>query len=194
MKQREALTTSRIKLNEMLGNEDVTALLGIRDTTIDVNPGLRYDELWEATLSANSSLLLADKNTDIVRADYKKIMSRDYPYVRLNLGYGYTMNRYELSSTRKRDNWGLNAGITVEFKLFDGKRKMQKKERRTRHQILGTGTRQSAADTQIGAEQLLAGIQEQLGDTAEGETEPRRRRDKLLFRQPQISRAQHIRI
>lgn len=126
MKQREALTTSRIKLNEMLANEDVTALLGIRDTTIDVNPGLRYDELWEATLTANSSLLLADKNTDIVKADYKKIMSRDYPYVRLNMGYGYTMNRYELSATRKRDNWGLNAGITVGFKLFDGKRRMQK--------------------------------------------------------------------
>ena len=127
MKQREALTTSRIKLNEMLANEDVTALLGIRDTTIDVNPGLRYDELWEATLTANSSLLLADKNTDIVKADYKKIMSRDYPYVRLNMGYGYTMNRYELSATRKRDNWGLNAGITVGFKLFDGKRRMQKR-------------------------------------------------------------------
>ena len=120
MKQREALNTSRITLNEMLGNEDVMALLGIRDTTIDVNPNLRYDELWEATLSANSSLLLADKNTDIVKADYKKIMSRDYPYVRLNMGYGYTMNRYELSATRKRDNWGLNAGITVGFKLFDG--------------------------------------------------------------------------
>ena len=62
-----------------------------------------------------------------MKADYKKIMSRDYPYVRLNMGYGYTMNRYELSATRKRDNWGLNAGITVGFKLFDGKRRMQKR-------------------------------------------------------------------
>ena len=50
---------------------------------------------------------MADNNTEVVRADYKKIMSRDYPYVRLNAGYGYTLNRYELSSTKKRDNWGL---------------------------------------------------------------------------------------
>lgn len=56
-------------------------------------------------------------------------MSRDYPYVRLNAGYGYTLNRYELSSTKKRDNWGLNAGITIGFNLFDGKRKMQKEMR-----------------------------------------------------------------
>ncbi|MCD8317367.1 MAG: TolC family protein [Paraprevotella sp.] len=127
MKQREVLNSSRIKLNELMANDDVTGLIGIRDTVIDVNPDLHYEELWQATLAANASLLMADKNTEVVKADYKKVMSRDYPYVRLNAGYGYTLNRYELSSTRKRDNWGLNAGITVGFNLFDGKRKMQKK-------------------------------------------------------------------
>ena len=127
MKQREVLNSSRIKLNELMANHDVTALIGIRDTAIDVNPDLQYDELWQATLATNASLLMADKNTEVVRADYKKIMSRDYPYVRLNAGYGYTLNRYELSSTKKRDNWGLNAGITIGFNLFDGKRKMQKR-------------------------------------------------------------------
>ena len=127
MKQREVLNSSRIRLNELMANHDVTALIGIRDTAIDVNPDLQYDELWQATLATNASLLMADNNTEVVRADYKKIMSRDYPYVRLNAGYGYTLNRYELSSTKKRDNWGLNAGITIGFNLFDGKRKMQKR-------------------------------------------------------------------
>ena len=103
MKQREVLNSSRIKLNELMANHDVTALIGIRDTAIDVNPDLQYDELWQATLATNASLLMADKNTEVVRADYKKIMSRDYPYVR------------------------LNAGITIGFNLFDGKRKMQKR-------------------------------------------------------------------
>lgn len=127
MKQREVLNSSRIRLNELMANHDVTALIGIRDTAIDVNPDLQYDELWQATLATNASLLMADNNTEVVRADYKKIMSPDYPYVRLNAGYGYTLNRYELSSTKKRDNWGLNAGITIGFNLFDGKRKMQKR-------------------------------------------------------------------
>ncbi len=127
MKQREVLNSSRIRLNELMANEDVSALVGIRDTAIDVNPNLNYDELWDATLAANASLLVAGNNMEVARADYKKVMSRDYPYVRLSAGYGYTQNRYELYSTRKRDEWGLTAGITVGFNLFDGKRRMQKR-------------------------------------------------------------------
>lgn len=127
MKQREVLNSSRIRLNELMANEKVMEWVGIQDTVIDVNPNLRYKELWQATLATNASLLMADKNTEVARTDYKKIMSRDYPYVRLNAGYGYTFNHYELSATKKRDNWGLNAGITVGFNLFDGKRKMQKR-------------------------------------------------------------------
>ena len=130
MKQREVLNSSRIRLNELMAIDDVTAYVAIRDTAINVNPDLRYEDLWQATLSANSALLLADKQTDVTKADYKKIMSRDYPNVRLKAGYGYTMNTYELSSLRKRDNWGLNAGVTVGFNLFDGKRRMQKRNAR----------------------------------------------------------------
>ena len=126
MKQLEALNTSRIRLNELMANDDVTAAITTRDTMIDVNPNLQYEDLWRATLAANSSLLLADNTSAVVQAEYKKIMSRDYPYVRLNVGYGYTMNRYELATTRKRDDWGLSAGVTVGFNLFDGKRRMQR--------------------------------------------------------------------
>lgn len=126
MKQLEALNTSRIALNELLANDDVTAYINVHDTLIDVNPNLQYESLWRATLATNSSLLLADNNSAVVQAEYKKIMSRDYPYVRLNVGYGYTLNRYELAATMKRDNWGLSAGITVGLNLFDGKRRMQK--------------------------------------------------------------------
>lgn len=127
MRQQEALKASLIKLNELMGNEDVTAPIGIRDTTIDLDPSLSLDELWIATLHANASLLEANQNTELARMDYKKIMSRDYPYVRFNAGYGYTLNRYATNSMKQRDNWGLNAGITVGFNLFDGKRKMQKR-------------------------------------------------------------------
>ncbi len=127
MKQREMLTSSHIRLNRLMGNHDVIGRLGIRDTLIDVNPDLNYHELLQATLDVNAELLMADKNTEVVRADYKKVMSRDYPYVKLNAGYGYTQNRYERSATSRRNDWGLNAGLTVGFNLFDGKRRMQKR-------------------------------------------------------------------
>lgn len=126
MKQLEALNTSRITLNELLSNDDVTDFINIHDSVIDVNPALQYEELWRSTLATNSSLLLADNNSAVVQAEYKKVMSRDYPYVRLNVGYGYTQNRYELAATRKRDDWGLSAGVTLGFNIFDGKRRMQK--------------------------------------------------------------------
>lgn len=127
MRQQEALKTSLIKLNELMGNENVTAFIGIRDTTIVLDAELDLEQLWEATLRTNASLLEADQNTELAQMDYKKIMSRDYPYVRLNAGYGYTLNKYAVSTTKTRDNWGLNAGITVGFNLFDGKRRMQKR-------------------------------------------------------------------
>ena len=127
MKQLEYVNTSRIRMNELLNSGDVSRAILLSDTTIDVNSGLRYEELWRSTLATNASLLMAHTNTEIARADYKKVMSRDYPYVRLNVGYGYTMNRYEISATKRRDDWGLNAGVTVGFNLFDGKRRMQKR-------------------------------------------------------------------
>ena len=99
MKQLEYVNTSRIRMNELLNSGDVSRAILLSDTTIDVNSGLRYEELWRSTLATNA----------------------------LNVGYGYTMNRYEISATKRRDDWGLNAGVTVGFNLFDGKRRMQKR-------------------------------------------------------------------
>ena len=111
MKQQELLHTSRINLNELMGNEDVDQLIQTPDSIIDVNQSLDFEELWKATLSVNSSLLKADQNTQLAQMDYKKVNSRNYPYVRLNAGYGYTFNK----------------GITVGFNLFDGNRKRERR-------------------------------------------------------------------
>lgn len=125
MKQQELLHTSRINLNELMGNENVDQPIIIPDSIIDVNNSLNFDELWEATLAVNSSLLKADQNTLLAQMDYKKATARDYPYVRLNAGYGYTFNKYDINSYSKRNNFGFNGGITVGFNLFDGNRKRE---------------------------------------------------------------------
>ena len=72
MKQREVLNSSRIKLNELMANHDVTALIGIRDTAIDVNPDLQYDEIMASHIGHQRSLLMADNNTEVVRATIRK--------------------------------------------------------------------------------------------------------------------------
>ena len=127
MKQQELLHTSRINLNELMANEDVDQLILIRDTLIDVNSTLDFDELWNATLSVNASLLKAEQNTLLAQMDYKKVNSRNYPYLKLNAGYGYTFNKYDVNSYSRRGNLGFSGGLTIGFNIFDGNRRRDRR-------------------------------------------------------------------
>ena len=60
----------------------------------------------------------------------KAVKSRNYPYLKVNAGYGYTINKYEISNTSRRDNLGLNFGVTLGFNLFDGNRSREIKNPR----------------------------------------------------------------
>lgn len=126
MKQQELLHSSRIQLNELMANKNVNQRIIIKDSIIDVHNGLNFEELWDATLSTNASLLRADQNTSLAQLDYKKINSRNYPYLKLNTGYGYTFNKYDINATSRRGDLGFNAGLTVGFNIFDGNRRREK--------------------------------------------------------------------
>lgn len=131
IKQQEALHTSRIKLNELMAVPDVDEFFNIRDSLIDINANLHFNELWEATLATNAYLLQADQNIHIAEFDFQKVRSRDYPYLKLNTGYGYTYNKYDSSSpTRKSGNLGFNAGLTIGFNIFDGNRRRERRNAR----------------------------------------------------------------
>ena len=127
MKQQELVVTSRINLNELMAVQEVNRPLRVNDSIITVNDALNYDELWESTLKTNANLLKADQNTTIAQLDYRQVLSRNYPYVKLNAGYGYTFNKYETNATSRRSNWGLNGGITVGINLWDGNRRREKR-------------------------------------------------------------------
>lgn len=43
----------------------------------------------------------------------------------MNGGYGYTLNKYDISANSRRNNLGLNVGVTVGFNLFDGNRRRE---------------------------------------------------------------------
>ncbi|KAA6332547.1 hypothetical protein EZS27_018963, partial [termite gut metagenome] len=126
MKQQELLQTSRIRLNELMANEDVNRAISVCDSVIDVNTLLEFDELWESTLQVNASLLKAEKENTLAQLELKSVRSRDYPYIKLTSGYGYTWNDYGTGVNSRRNNTGFNAGITVGFNLFDGNRKRER--------------------------------------------------------------------
>ena len=130
MKQQEAVKTSRIRLNELMANEDMSHPITVNDSIIDLNTLLSFEDLWQSTLKNNASLLKSEQSKTLAALDMKAIKSRNYPYLRLNAGYGYTLNKYEVSATSRRDNLGLNFGVTLGFNLFDGNRRREIKNAR----------------------------------------------------------------
>ena len=130
MKQQEAVESSRISLNELMANEDMSQSITVNDSIIDLNTLLSFEELWQSTLANNASLLRTEQGKKLADLEMKAVKSRNFPYLRLNAGYGYTLNRYEISANSRRDNLGLNFGVTMGFNLFDGNRRREIKNAR----------------------------------------------------------------
>ena len=129
MKQQEAVESSRISLNELMDNQ-ISQDIVINDSIIDLNTLLSYEELWQSTLANNASLLKSEQGKKLADLEMKAVKSRNFPYLRLNAGYGYTLNKYEISANSRRDNLGLNFGVTMGFNLFDGNRRREIKNAR----------------------------------------------------------------
>ena len=130
MKQQESVKTSRIRLNELMANDDMSQPITVNDSIIDLNTLLSFDELWQSTLDNNASLLKAEQGKKLASLEMKAVKSRNFPYLRLNAGYGYTLNKYEMGANSKRNNLGLNFGVTMGINLFDGNRRREIKNAR----------------------------------------------------------------
>ena len=126
-KQQEIVITSRIALNEMMANEAVYTPIETFEKEIEADTSLVFEVLWHRMLSSNLNLLLADSNKKMTELDYKKVLSRNYPYVKFKAGYNYSFNKYDTNSYTRRSNWGGSAGITIGFNLWDGNRKREKR-------------------------------------------------------------------
>lgn len=120
LNQLEVVHTSRIRLNELMALDNIDEQIALKDSVIRPNIFLDEVDLWQSTLASNASLLIAQKNQTLSELDYKKVKSRDYPYAKLNAGYGYTANWYEVGATDLQQRLGLNYGLTVGLNLFDG--------------------------------------------------------------------------
>lgn len=127
IKQQEVVLTSRIALNEMMAIDEVYTPIETNESTILSDTTLQFGQLWEKMLANNAALLLANRSNTLAELDYKKVISRNYPYVRLNAGYDYTFNKYDTNSYTSRSNWGGSAGVTVGFNLWDGNRKRERR-------------------------------------------------------------------
>ena len=128
--QQELVQASLIRLNELMAGPDVNAPLQICDSLIRVNSRLEEGELLKRMLQTNASLLKADRNTALAGLDLKTLQARNYPYVKLNAGYGYQLNRYGNNANRQRQTWGPDVGATLGITLFDGNRRREQRNAR----------------------------------------------------------------
>ena len=150
--QNEAVKASLIRLNELLGFDPGSRDINVSDT-IPLNVSLVESELWQKTLSNNAPLLASQKNKTLSELDYQKIRSRNYPYLRLNAGYGYTANRYETGAMQLQHRTGFNYGLTVGLTLFNGMNR-QREQRNARIQIQNSELR--IQDLELGLKSDLA--------------------------------------
>jgi outer membrane protein TolC len=124
------VNTSAISLNQLMALDDMSQKLTIVDTLITADKWLSESVLWEKTMETNARILLSEKNKTLSDLDLKTIQSRDYPYLRFNAGYGYTLNSYDLknSTVDRQNNLGFNYGFTIGYNLFDGMNRSREKK------------------------------------------------------------------
>ncbi len=120
MKQQEALQSSAIALNELLARENLNIPIAVADTTIEVAGELVFDDLMEDMMDKNTTLLRARIDNRMAVLDYKLKTSQAYPYLRLNAGYGYTLNKYNKGANYHRATLGADFGVTLGINIFDG--------------------------------------------------------------------------
>jgi len=151
LNQLETLHRSGVQLNTLMALDNVEEHVLLKDSLIIPNAFLDEADLWNSTQSSNVSLQIAQKNVLLSELDYKKARSRNYPYVRLNAGYGYTANWYEVGATDLQQRLGLNYGVTVGFTLFDGFNR-RREQRNSRLQIENRNLRLQEIDLSLRAD------------------------------------------
>ncbi len=130
LKQRELLASSRIRLHELMAEDSLNVNFTSCDEDIELLALPQFDSLWVLTKRNNASMMIAAQNQTLAEIDLRSVRSRNYPYVRLNAGYGYNTNRYGSGNTLRRNQWGGDVGVTIGFNLYDGKRRSEQRNAR----------------------------------------------------------------
>ncbi|MDD4515751.1 TolC family protein [Massilibacteroides sp.] len=151
LNQLETLHRASVQLNTLMALENVEERIQLKDSLIIPNEFLDEAELWHNTQTSNVPLQIAQKNVLLSELDYRKARSRNYPYVKLNAGYGYTANWYEVGTTDLQQRLGLNYGVTIGFNLFDGFNR-RREQRNVRLQIENKNLRLQELDLSLRAD------------------------------------------
>jgi outer membrane protein TolC len=120
VKQHELVFRSLVRLNQLMSQDEIEESIIAEDSILLSEILFEKEDLWEKTIENNTYLQLAEKEKNISSLELKSLQSRNYPYLKLNAGYGFNRNRYETSPDIYQNTLGLNYGLTLGFNLFNG--------------------------------------------------------------------------
>lgn len=120
IRQQEVLHAVKVRVNQLVADEDADRDIEPADTLIAVGAMLDKELLWSEVLQRNTYLQLAEKEKNIRAFELQSARSSNYPYLKINAGYGFYENRYELGQNKRQNNLGLNYGVSVGYNIFDG--------------------------------------------------------------------------
>ena len=119
IQQHEVINRSQIRLNELMGI-DVDTQFMPESFEIEFNPFLNRDELLESMMYYNTLLQLTEQSRVLSELELRALESRNFPFLRLNTGYGFTHLNYNRGNLDRQRTWGPNVGITIGYTIFDG--------------------------------------------------------------------------
>lgn len=126
-KQTENQLASQVRLKKLMALENLEESIALKDTSIQIDTSLAYNNLLDLTLQQNTGLLLVAKDQVISELDYKIISGRAYPYLNLSSGYTYSFNRYEAGNFKNQQVNGMNYGLTLGMDLYDSSERKREK-------------------------------------------------------------------
>lgn len=126
-KQTETLLASQVRLKKLMALGNLEENIMLKDSAIQIDTTLVYDNLLNVTLQQNTGLLMASKDQTISELDYKIIAGRSYPYLNFSTGYNYSFNRYEAGNLKNQQVNGMNYGLTLGMDLYDGAERRREK-------------------------------------------------------------------
>ena len=117
--QTELVRKSVINLNRLLALDDIERKTVPADSAIIFNALLDRDKLWDRALTNNTSLLIAMSDQTVSELDLQRVQSRNYPYLKINAGYGYRNYWYTNGTYKDNNQLGPSLGASMGFTLFD---------------------------------------------------------------------------
>lgn len=153
LQQLNLVKTAMVNLNQVMAR-DINMQMRAQES-IDIDKGLDYARLQEATLQLNPEIQNAFINKKIAELSLKEVKSQRYPVIGLNGGYEFSNSANPTGFNQEFKGRGVTYGVSASMNIFNGFLQRQN-ERNAKVQISSSELSLARTQQTIGAELLRA--------------------------------------